>query len=56
MKPYNMRQEQVTGYLIFFDTTLFGGREDVLQNFNTLQNGRARDYSGYGSTGILPIA
>ncbi|MDG6025820.1 MAG: tetratricopeptide repeat protein [Candidatus Brocadia sp.] len=29
-----------------FDVTVFGGREDVLQNFNTLENSRGRYYTG----------
>ncbi|MCF6154862.1 MAG: hypothetical protein E3K36_06325 [Candidatus Brocadia sp.] len=29
-----------------FDVTLLGGREDVLQNFNTLENSRGRYYTG----------
>ena len=50
-----IQYEAGAGYRIFdiFDTTLFGGREDVLQNFNTLQNGRARDYSGVRLNGDI---
>jgi tetratricopeptide (TPR) repeat protein len=35
-------------YRIFdiFDISLLGGREDVLQNFNTLENSRGRYYTG----------
>lgn len=29
-----------------FDVTVFGGREDVLQNFNTLENNRGRYFTG----------
>jgi len=32
--------------LDIFDTTLWGGREDILENFNTLSNQRARYFTG----------
>ncbi|WP_169702876.1 hypothetical protein [Candidatus Kuenenia stuttgartiensis] len=36
-----------------FDATVFTGREDVLENFITLSNHRARYYTGGGLCGIL---